>query len=283
MDARTVIDAALTAGTLGFGSISWTMAGRCRCERSAIAGLERALIDPLPILPSIGIARAVLSASPGASIGGDIADVSGKGVEAAAHAAFVKHTIRALAIESDGDPAVILAKLNAMYPRAVADREAFVALIVGVIDAQTGRVRYASAGHEPAFVRQRDGSLVLLAPTGPVVGASPYSSYGCDTVTLRPGDLLVWTSDGLTESRDGARRLLGIEGLADWVAAAPHDVRGVAEALVESLRRRSGEIAKDDVAVLAVAYERTLPPISERRTIPILRYDSFAARSRRGR
>jgi sigma-B regulation protein RsbU (phosphoserine phosphatase) len=126
---------------------------------------------------------------------------------------------------------------------------------LGVLDSQTGEVRYASAGHEPAFIRRRTGSIVQLEPTGPIVGPSAYSAYASASITLGAGDTMVWTTDGLTESRDHRRRLLGADGLAAWIAGAPHDAAGLADWLVASLRRRSSGVAADDVAVLTVAYD----------------------------
>jgi sigma-B regulation protein RsbU (phosphoserine phosphatase) len=278
VDTRTAVDLILAATAIGAIFGAYTLGGRTK-DRTTINGLQRALTGSLPQVPGLAIGSVVLSASPGLSVGGDIvdifaldsrfvlllvADVSGKGVEAAAYTAFVKYTIRTLALESDGDPAVVVAKFNALYARTVADRETFVVLILGIIDSQTGDVRYASAGHEPAYLRRCDGRVTMLAPTGPIVGAAPYSAYRSDVVTLERGDALIWTTDGVTESRDRKRRLLGPDGLANWIAGAPHDVRAIADWLVTSLRARSAGSGTDDVAVLAVAYEGAQPEIPRR-------------------
>jgi sigma-B regulation protein RsbU (phosphoserine phosphatase) len=211
----------------------------------------------------------MLFAAPEAGVGGDlidvfeldarfslllVADVSGNGFEAAAQTPLITYTIRTLALEGDGDPAVVLAKFNSIYTRMHRRTESFVVLVLGIIDGQTGDVRYASAGHEPAFVRRRDRSVTVLEPTGPIVGAAPFSAYRSDVVRLAPGDVLVWTTDGLTESRDRQRRLLGADGLANWIATGPADVRELAASLISALRARSAQ-TDDDVAVLAVAYD----------------------------
>ncbi len=278
MDTRTAVDLTLAATACAAIVAAYVLGARTK-DLTTIDGLQRALTGSLPQVPGLAIGSVVLSASPGLRVGGDIvdifaldsrfalllvADVSGKGVEAAAYTAFVKYTIRTLALESDGDPAVVVAKFNALYARTVADRETFVVLILGIIDSQTGDVRYASAGHEPAYLRRRDGHVTMLPPTGPIVGAAPYSVYGSDVVTLERGDALIWTTDGVTESRDRKRRLLGPDGLAKWIASAPRDVRAIADWLVTSLRARSAGSGSDDVAVLAVAYEGTRPDVPRR-------------------
>lgn len=213
----------------------------------------------------------VLSASPRGELGGDVvdvfalddrfelivvADVSGKGAEAAAQAAFIRYTVRTLAIEGDGDPAVVMAKFNAIFCRTIENYEAFVVLIIGIVDSQTGEVRYASAGHEPAFLR-RGGCVAMLPPTGPIVGASPFSAYRTESFSLESEDMLVWATDGFTESRNASRELLGAQGLAAWVAGGPSDVRQMADMLIAALTLRSGRCMNDDVAVLAVSFAGT--------------------------
>jgi sigma-B regulation protein RsbU (phosphoserine phosphatase) len=269
MDARTALDVLALVAATGT-AVSALLRGRRQRARGAATARLRAAGVTRPHLPGVSLSAVVLSATPGPNPGGDIvdafkldsrftmllvADVSGKGAEAAAHTAFIKYTIRTLALDGDGDPAVVLAKFNAIFEQTVEDDEAFVVLILGVMDSHTGDLRYASAGHEPAFLRRCNGHVRLLAPTGPIIGAAPLSSYGSSVLTLDPGDILVWTTDGITESRDRKRRLLGVDGLGDWVAAAPRDVALVADWIVASLRRRSGGAVQDDVAVLAMALE----------------------------
>jgi sigma-B regulation protein RsbU (phosphoserine phosphatase) len=279
VDAHLIIDFVLAATAAG--AVAIAIAHRRRERNAEPAGsVAHRLIAATAPLPGVSIGSAVLSEAPG-HVGGDIvdvfeldsrfalllvADVSGRGAQAAAQTAFIRYTIRALALESDFDPAVVLAKFNAMYFRTVKDDEAFVVLILGIIDSQTGDLRYASAGHEPAFIRRCNGRLSLLEPTGPIIGAAPFSAYGSDVVRLDPGDVVVWTTDGMTESRDRERRLLGTDGLAAWIAAAPNDAVAVAGSLIAALRQRSGDAKQDDVAILAVAYDAE----SAQRRVPVM-------------
>jgi sigma-B regulation protein RsbU (phosphoserine phosphatase) len=267
VDARLIIDFVLAAAAASAGLGAYRQSLRSRTWPTANAAVHE---SPATLqLPGVSVGSVVLSEVLGID-GGDIvdvfeldsrfalllvADVSGRGAQAAAQTAFIRYTIRTLALESEFDPAVVLAKFNAMYFRTVKDDEAFVVLILGIVDSQTGDLRYASAGHEPAFIRRRSGRLTLLEPTGPIIGAAPFSAYGSDVVRLDPGDVVVWTTDGMTESRDRQRRLLGTDGLAAWIGAAPHDVDAVAECLVAALAQRSGNTKHDDVAILVLAYD----------------------------
>jgi serine phosphatase RsbU (regulator of sigma subunit) len=281
VDERPVLDLILGAITAGAAFAAGRHSRRAACGGPAHLRAAQ-MTNAVSQLPGVSIGSIVISAAPGSDGGGDIvdvfeldarfallvvADVSGHGAQAAAQTAFIRYSIRTLALENDGDPAVVLAKFNAMYFRTVKDTEAFVVLILGIIDSQTGDLCYASAGHEPAFIRRSGGALTMLQPTGPIIGAAPFSAYGSEVVRLDPGDVVVWTTDGMTESRDRERRLLGTDGLAAWIAAAPADVRSVADWLVAALRGRSGNAKLDDIAVLAVAYDAALARAGGQATI----------------
>ena len=106
-----------------------------------------------------------------------IADISGKGVDAAVLTAFIKFMIRAIALRQS-DPAAILAEFNVAFSRAVGNPYLFVSMFVGVLDTE----------HVSVGVRQRGARLRLscagatacaqLAMTGPVLGVmeEPFST-----------------------------------------------------------------------------------------------------------
>ena len=64
-----------------------------------------------------------------------IADISGKGIEAAVNTAFVKYSIRTLAL-SNADPAVILSAFNSAFLDTIKDPNLFVVAFVGILDAR---------------------------------------------------------------------------------------------------------------------------------------------------
>jgi serine phosphatase RsbU (regulator of sigma subunit) len=72
--------------------------------------------------------------------------------------------------------------------------------------------------------------------------------------TIAPGDALVVSTDGLTESRDARDNLLGAEAVSAWLAELAGPAQGTADAIVRRLRRRSSRIT-DDLAILVVRYE----------------------------
>jgi serine phosphatase RsbU (regulator of sigma subunit) len=234
--------------------------------RLLVQRLQRAFISRSRELPGVDLGSVLISATRGSNVGGDthdaftfdqrygmflVADVSGKGIEAAVDTALIKYTIRTLFSE-ERDPGRILGKFASLYARTALNPETFVVLFLGVIDLENGNVRYASAGHEPAwFVRGRE--VTLLPPTGPIVGIDPQPAYDTGEVVLCEGDAIVVSTDGLTESRDGRRALLGVEGVAEWLADISGDAQRMADAIVRRALRRSRRIT-DDLAILVVRY-----------------------------
>jgi signal transduction histidine kinase len=60
--------------------------------------------------------------------------------------------------------------------------------LYGIIDTNSGTLSIANAGHPPALLRRRDGSIERLQSTGPVAGMLPDAGYRCIDVQLSEGD-----------------------------------------------------------------------------------------------
>ncbi|MBD5656915.1 MAG: serine/threonine-protein phosphatase, partial [Candidatus Eremiobacteraeota bacterium] len=242
------------------------LAGRLRRaldeRRSLVERLQRAFISQRRELTNIDLGSVLISATRGSNVGGDthdvfnlderhgmflVADVSGKGIDAAVDTALIKYTLRTLFSE-DRDPGRILGKFASLYARTATNPETFVVLFFGIVDLQTGTLRYASAGHEPAWVVLGQ-DVATLVPSGPIVGIDAESVYETHEIHLRPGDAVVVSTDGLTESRDARGRLLGAEGVSVWLSELSGSAQQRADSIVRRLRRRSRRIT-DDLAIL---------------------------------
>lgn len=236
--------------------------------RSLVERLQRAFISERRSIASVDVGSVLISATRGSNVGGDtydafsfdsryamflVADVSGKGIDAAVDTALIKYTIRTLFYE-DSDPGRILSTFARIYARTSENPEVFIVLFLAVVDLHDGSARYASAGHEPAWVvRGRD--VALLPPTGSIVGIRVDEGYETRTLSLGAGEALVISTDGLTESRDGRGDLLGADGVGRWLADLDgSSAQAMAEALVRRLRRRSSRIT-DDLAILIVRFK----------------------------
>jgi serine phosphatase RsbU (regulator of sigma subunit)/CHASE3 domain sensor protein len=233
-------------------------------ERAVSKILQRAFRSESVPLPHCEVGSAYLSATNHMAVGGDIfdvyrlsedkalvliADISGKGVDAAVLTAFIKFTIRAIALRKS-DPSGILGEFNAAFAKAVGNPYLFVSMFVGLLDTSTFHLTYGSAGHDCAYVRSGVG-VTPLSITGPVLGVME-EPFGSETIDLRPGDTLVLTTDGLTEVRDRSGALLTERGAMELIARANPHAQAMADELAAQVRARAGNRLRDDLAVLAI-------------------------------
>ncbi len=178
-----------------------------------------------------------------------IGDVSGHGIEPSITAFQVKYLLRVF-LRQYRDPAQALEELNAVISAQTRNEE-FVSLCLVVFDQAAGTLRYASAGHPPAWL-WHDGEVRPLRSTGPLLTLNPKASYTSREVPLDPGDLLLLYTDGLAEARAGGH-LFGEERIAAHVRRDP----GMgADVLCKSLLAAARDFAtgpiRDDVAILAI-------------------------------
>jgi phosphoserine phosphatase RsbU/P len=215
-------------------------------------------------LPNCEVGSAYLSASSHLAVGGDvfdvyrlsdtlamifIADVSGKGVDAAVLTAFIKFTIRGIALRRR-DPGAMLAEFNTAFAQTVENPYLFVSMFVGVLDTQLLQLRYSSAGHDSAFVRRAAG-VQQLAVTGPVLGVME-EPFDTKTIYLEDGDTIVLATDGLTEARSRSGERLQEQGAMYLIASSNPQPQLLADELVAQVKALAGNRPRDDLAVLAV-------------------------------
>jgi sigma-B regulation protein RsbU (phosphoserine phosphatase) len=139
-------------------------------------------------------------------------------------------------------PAHVLTLLNSHLYHSTPP-EKYATLFLGVWDGAMHRLIYSNAGHLPPFVICSDGSVQKLDVGGTVIGLFDDCQYEEAAVQLKPGDLFVAYSDGLTEPENefgefGEDRLIEIltanraeplERISDAVTATVNDWIGAAE------------------------------------------------------
>jgi len=255
----------------------YRMAVRLDRERRIIETLQRAFQTGWDPIPHSRIGTAYVSATRDAAVGGDLfdirrldddrglivmADMSGKGIDAAVNTAFVKYSLRTLAVRDD-DPAAILNDFNRMFLDTIKDPSLFVVAFVGIFDSRTMSMTYASAGHSGAYLR-RGRDVTQLEVTGPIVGLDREFEYASGTVTFLPQDMLVLATDGLTEARDRHGAALDDAGAIALVRESPSDPQACADRLVSAVRRRSGGRIVDDLALLVITIDESTPKAGAR-------------------
>jgi len=241
------------------------LVGELEEERTTTEILQRAFRSEHMPLPNCEVGSAYLSASSHLAVGGDvfdvyrlsdtlalifIADVSGKGIDAAVLTAFIKFTIRGIALRRR-DPGSMLAEFNTAFSQTVENPYLFVSMFVGVLDTETLHLRYASAGHDSAFLRLSDGTVNQLQVTGPVLGVME-ELFESKILYLEDGDTVVLTTDGLTEARRQSGEQLHEEGAMELIAQSSGQPQLLADELVAKVKALGGNEMRDDLAILAI-------------------------------
>lgn len=160
-----------------------------------------------------------------------IADVSGKGLAAGLYMAQLKVIVQSLA-RLHHEPRAFLIAVNRVVS-ANLDARSFITMTYGVVDIERGEMTFARAGHCPLIFVPADQPAGLrkaqfLAPDGLVVGLKIDDGALFDgmlqeqTLRLKAGDLVVWFTDGITETMNEAFDCYGESRLARIVEQYAH-------------------------------------------------------------
>jgi sigma-B regulation protein RsbU (phosphoserine phosphatase) len=140
-----------------------------------------------------------------------VADVSGKGVPAALLVSTV-HAAFHLQIDDAKTVPDLMGRIDRHLQRYAATRK-FLTAFFGLLEPDSGTLRYVSAGHNPALLQRGSGEMELLKATGVPLGMFPNSSWKEESVTLERGDLLCVYTDGVSEALDAADEEFGLDRL----------------------------------------------------------------------
>lgn len=215
-------------------------------ELKIVADLQRTLLPKkLPKIPTLDLAAHYQTST---WAGGDyydifalpddrwgllIADVSGHGTPAAVMMA-VTHSIAHTYPGPPERPADLLNFLNHhLASRYTVDFEAFVTAFYGIYDPSTRALTYASAGHNPPRLKRcEDGTVLSLDGVGNLpLGISSEMTYDQTTQLLRPGDQIVFYTDGITEATSPEGSLFGLERLDEVL----HDCQLTADSMIRAV------------------------------------------------
>lgn len=241
-------------------------------ERAIALALQDALLPVLPpSVPGLKMAYYYNAALAEAQVGGDfldvfvlqdgrvaftVGDLSGKGLAAAAQVATVRNMLRySLYRMARLDEAV-----RELNDTVVANEllTGFATLFVGVYDRAASTLTYLSCGHDPGLVRRAGNGLIeLLPPDGegvsPVLGLAEGGRFTDQSVTLSPGDILFFCTDGVTEAGRSRGEFLGVAGVAEMLGAGRpgEPVEELITRIVAEVRDYAGGVQHDDVCLLA--------------------------------
>jgi PAS domain S-box-containing protein len=182
-----------------------------------------------------------------------VADVVGHGFGPALIMAATRSYLRPLLLLGL-PPAEMLQRLQSLLNEDLDDGQ-FVTMLLVQVDLASMRLSYGNAGHPSGLVLDSRGTVKeSLATSGPPLGAWPDSTYPESAgVALEAGDLVVLTTDGISECRDASGRFLGDAPVLEVVRAhigAP--VSTILDRIREMLATFTGGIPPEDDATIVV-------------------------------
>jgi serine phosphatase RsbU (regulator of sigma subunit) len=189
-----------------------------------------------------------------------IADVSGKGPAAALRAATVQGNIHAMSRSLVGLPQ-IPQTINDSFRLRSSDAASFVTAFFALLDCK-GKLRYVNAGHcRPIRISTR-GPLIELTEGGPLLGFFPEPQFAEGSLSLAPGDLVLFYTDGVTDAENEAGETFDLERLLTWAAGqAGRSSENVRDDLIREIASFCGsQRHPDDLTVLVVSYRGASSP-----------------------
>jgi sigma-B regulation protein RsbU (phosphoserine phosphatase) len=217
-------------------------------------------------VPGIDLASAYCSAR---ELGGDfydflpygegrlalvLGDVSGKGTAAALFASLAIGIIREHIVDHPCPPQEMLAMLNKrLYGARMESR--FIATLFSVYDAGSRRLTLANAG-SPYPILVRDGVVQSLRIGGIPLGLYPDTGYDEITLDLKPGDAVLFASDGILEAENAELEEFGMSRLSTVLAgiSPDHSAADIADKIVAATDAHVGDgfHARDDRTLLVL-------------------------------
>ena len=170
-----------------------------------------------------------------------VGDISGKGISAALLMATIHSAVRAYSVENlpqmrepvavgavagsgrvmaawpegvEVSPSALLSLLNHQLFEST-PAEKYATLFVGIYDGRVHRLTYSNGGHLPPILISEDGTIRRLEAGGTVVGLFDNMTYDEGAVEMRPGEIFLAYSDGVTEPENdfgefGEQRLIDL-------------------------------------------------------------------------
>jgi serine phosphatase RsbU (regulator of sigma subunit)/pSer/pThr/pTyr-binding forkhead associated (FHA) protein len=198
---------------------------------------------------------------PGNRLGIALGDVAGKGVAAALMMAKFSGDTR-FCVSTEGSPQLAIEKLNNLLCAAGID-EKFMTMSLSLLDLEKNRISFCSAGHPPLFLRRADGRVEELGEdiSGFPLGIMPDWQYKQLEVDIRPGDVLVIYSDGVTDARSPSEEIYDSREkrrLLKRVAESAGGAEAVGRAILQDIREFSlGHKQADDITLVCFGPVRT--------------------------
>jgi serine phosphatase RsbU (regulator of sigma subunit) len=185
-----------------------------------------------------------------------VGDVSGKGLEAARRATFVRTALATFAGFVD-EPCQLLQLSNQVLVERTGTSSTFVTALAAVLHPRERRVAWASAGHPPPL-RLDTGETLNGARSAPPLGVTASLSCDAGRAELDPGAGLLLYTDGVTEAHRPRHELYGEQRLSAAIRErAGSKPSAVVRRVLDDLHEHAGGTLSDDLCIVAARVQPT--------------------------
>jgi serine phosphatase RsbU (regulator of sigma subunit)/ketosteroid isomerase-like protein len=186
-------------------------------------------------------------------VGVGVGDATGKGMPAALAVIATCSMLRAIAQDSGYSPGEVLARVNkTLFARIPPNM--FVTCFYAILEPKSGRLSYANAGHNLPCCRHEHAATTDLMARGMPLGLMEGMSYEEKETFLAPAEYVLFYTDGLVEAHNPQGEMFGTPRLRNLLSKRPEGGRYLSAALMEELRRFTGEgwEQEDDITLLTL-------------------------------
>ena len=182
-----------------------------------------------------------------------VGDVSGHGISSALLMAGVRAYLRGRVTQT-GTPAEIITDVNRLVSADTRKTNQFMTLFFLVIEAKTGHITWVRAGHDPVLCYTPDEDhFEKLEGQGLPLGVEKSWQYQDYSHTVRPGQILVLTSDGVLEAHNKEGEMFGKERVKEITRRyADLGADGIRLALIDAVSAFRGDAHQEDDITLVV-------------------------------
>lgn len=233
-----------------------------RIARDIQMGMVPKIFPPFPERNDVDLYAKLI---PAKEVGGDlydfyiednkmyiiIGDVSGKGVPASLVMAVTCRLFRTVA-SNVLDPSAIVKSLNDALSESN-ESNMFCTAFVGILDFETGILRYCNAGHNPPVIVSNEGKASLLPVISNLaLGIWKEFDFEDQEIKIEKGTNIFLYTDGVNEAESSEKKLYGeermLQCLSNHYKKSPKDI--VEEILKEIKNHARNAEQNDDITML---------------------------------
>ncbi len=187
-----------------------------------------------------------------------LGDMPGKSAYGLVHLSLIYSQIRGAAF-AGLPPAAIANRVNqAVYD--VLQPYGYAPVFIGMLEPDTGVITFACCGHYPPILLRADGSHEALSSDGIVIGGRRDADYQQRQKDIRPGDLLICYTDGITEVRNHTGEEFGVQRLVQAAHSIPDSdstLEQICDEILQQSQQFSTQPEADDATLILLRRRAT--------------------------